>query len=168
MPDSSEIVVDLEATVAYIHDRVTEQAESFDFDQNVELRDRLNNVISEARTAGSLLEQTMLSQLEGGVRQVGSRLFKRKRSTNKRFRHDSIRGVIGHWARAKATDENGVTSPSLAVDNAMQALADLYVSPSTPAKVTRFEAYGIDAKAVTDYEDKGWRLEVEELDDRKD
>lgn len=168
MTNVEEEIVDLKATVDYIADKVTERADTFEFEDNVALRDALADVIEEAKKAQALLETTMLSQLEAGVRQIGSRLFKRKRNMVKRFRHDLIAAQLLRTARAEATNSDGETSVTKALDIVDVGFRKLYVSPSTQAKVTAFDAYGIDAKAVTDYEDKGWKVEVEELDPRKD
>lgn len=163
----AEVCNDLEATVRYIHDEITEHADSLDFDEALDLRDAINLVIAEARTAGSFLEAQMLVHLEAGAQQRGTRLFARKRVRVQRFAHDAIRAHIGRWARLRATDDNGEISIARAVDNAMEAMADLYLAPSTKAKVTRLTEYEIDTGAVSTWEDKGWALHVDDLDQRE-
>lgn len=163
--NTEETVGDLAAITTEIHDHVTEQADRYDFDDGVTTRDALLALIDEAKTAVSLLETTMLKHLEEGAQQRGSRLFKRKRVTAERFRHDLIRAAIASSARLSAADtETGEISATRAVDFAVQAMTDLYVSPSTKAKIGALDNYGIERKAVHAVENKGWKLDVEELD----
>jgi hypothetical protein len=166
--NTEETIGDLAAIQAEIHDRITEQADRFDFDEGVDTRDALLALIEEARAAVSLLETTMLGQLEAGVRQRGSRVFKRKRHTVKRWRHDLIAADLTRWARIEATDDDGVTSITKALNGLADAFRDVYVSPSTEAKVRALDKLRINRKAVLDVEDRGWKLEVEELDERED
>ena len=162
--NSEETIVDLGAIQDEIHDRITEQADSYDFEDAAATRQSLLDLIAEAKTAVSLLETTLLTQLEAsGSRQIGTLLFKRKPNRVGRFRHDSIRAAVAKFARTAACDDEGVTSPARAVDFAVQAMADLYVSPSTEAKVTGLRRIGLDKDAVLDQENKGYKLEVEDL-----
>lgn len=164
----AETIGDIDAIRAEIHDRVTEQADQHDFDEGVAMRDCLTALVTEAQAAIALIEQTMLSQLEAGAQQRGTRLFKRKRNTVKRFRHDLIEAGVQRFARREAADANGEVSVTKALDIAMIAMRKIYVSPSTPAKVGALDTYEIERKTVLEFEDKGWRLEVEELDARQD
>ena len=165
--NNDETLVDLKATVDYIRDRVTEHADEFDFDDGVAMHDALSHVIEEARRAQSLIDTALMTHLEAGARQIGTRLFVRKRNVVQRFKHDSIRAAVSRWARREATDEDGVTSVARAVDHAVMAMADLYVAPSTKAKVTRFDSYEVNHSEVMTSKDKGWKLEIQELDERQ-
>lgn len=161
---SDETVGDIEAIRAEIHDRVTEQADRFDFEDGAATRQALLDLIGEAQTAVSLLETTILGQLEAsGSRQIDKLLFKRKPNRVERFRHDSIKAAVAKFARVAACDDDGVVSPARAVDFAVQAMADLYVSPSTTAKTGGLSRVGLSKTDVTDLENKGYKLEVEDL-----
>jgi hypothetical protein len=164
-----EEVVDLAATVDYIRDRLVERADSFDFEDAAALRDAALEVKAAADLAASLLETTIVGQLEAQpVRTVGNRLFKRKRRTAKRFDHEAIAASVGQYAQQAAVDkETGATSVDAAVVAALQAMRELYLSASTQAKTTKFDRYGVDVDEVVSYEDQGWRLEVEQLDERQ-
>ena len=162
--NSEETIGDLEALASEIHDRITEQADSYDFEDGAATRQALLDLIAEAKTAVSLLETTMLGQLEGsGSRQVGTLLFKRKPNRVDRFRHDTIKAAVAKFARTAACDDNGEISPTRAVDFAVQAMADLFVSPSTGAKIGALDRIGLSKAAVIDQENKGYKLEVEDL-----
>jgi hypothetical protein len=163
-----EVLADLSITVTYIRDEITEEAESFDFDEAIALRDACLAVKAEAETAISLIDTTLLGHLEAGAQQRGTRLYKRKRNVVERFRHDLIRAAVATWARKEACDDNGEVSASKAVDNAVQAMVWLYVSPSTKAKIGALDGLGIERKTVSESEDKGWKLEIEQLDARTD
>lgn len=168
MSEHDETLTDLAATVDYIHDRVTEQADRLDFDDAYKMRDWCKAIEAEAKAAAAMIETTMLKHLEAGVQQRGSRIFKRKRNIVERFRHDLIAADLERWARLNATDDKGVTSVSKAIAGALDGMRDLYVSPSTKAKIGALDTYGMDRKKVSEREDKGWKLEVEELDARDD
>lgn len=164
----TEVLSDLGATVKYLRDEVTEQAETFDFDEAVALRDAALALKLECETAIGMIDTTMLTHLEAGARQLGSRLFKRKRNVVERFRHDLIKAAVARWARQQSCNDDGEVSPALAVDHAVQAMASLYVSPSTKAKISALDAYGIERNTVSESDDKGWKMIVEELDARVD
>lgn len=159
----SEITADLAATVDYLND-ITERADSTDFDDAAEIQAQLLKVRRATNDAITMLEQQMLSKLEKRkVATAGGRLFKRKRKTVRRDDHEVIARAVRDWAFAEATDKTtGVTNAQLAAERAVHAVRDLYISPSTTAKSTKFDRYGIEG--ATSFEDRGWQLEVERLD----
>lgn len=162
--NTEETVGDLAALTAEIHDHITEQADKYDFEDGAATRQALLDLIAEAQAAVSLLQTTMLGQLEAsGSRQIGSLLFKRKPNRVDRFRHDTIKAAVAKFARTAACDDNGEISPTKAVDFAVQAMADLFVSPSSTAKVGALDRIGLSKTEVIDQENKGYKLEVEDL-----
>lgn len=163
--NTEETTAELAATVDYLAD-ITEHAETYDFDEAVDLTDALVKVRKAADTAIGMIQSEMLRQLEGsGARVRGKRLFKRSKKWVVRHDHETIRNAVIDHAVDKATNRaTGEIDARTAIRSAATALASAYVSPSSTAKVTVLDALGLDRDAYVSRESKGYQLVVEDLE----
>lgn len=164
IPESMvELVFDLQATVDYIKDRVTEQADSFDFEELVAASDALQAVFTTTCESLGIVKGEQIRQLESArTRVVGTRVFTRIPKRIERFDHDTIRRSVNTLAVEYSDDVDA------AVKKATGMMGALYVVPSSKAKIGTLDALGIDRREVSSKETTGWDLRVEDLEPADD
>lgn len=160
--DLSELRVDLQATVTYINDQIGQQADTFDFDEAAGLLEDLGRVIDTAKLARDLLTQELLRQLEAGDREFDGRRMHRKTKSVERYDHDYLAvGVHLIALNRAANHDTGETSAAKAAEEAVGMMRDLYLNPSTKAKIGVIERLGLDKRKARTYVATGdYELEI--------
>lgn len=157
-----EVVGDLGALAGFIHDEVTEQSDQVSFEQAVELMDAVKAVERSCREAMSLLESELMRQLEGGARQVGTRVFARVDKYKDRVDHPTIeRAVVQHAVSAATDRETGEIDPRTAAVEAVRGMHDLYLAPATKVKTSKLKNYDVAFGVIQKVAD-GTKMEVVE------
>lgn len=147
---------DIEAMLDVLDD-ICNDSDAATFDEAVELMDGLERVKAGAAVAIDLLKMQMLSHLEdGGPRTIGDRTFKPIDDNVKRFDHDEILRIAAIQA---FMDENGeIRSPGEAVEILAETVKDLYLAPSTKAKLEAIDRLGVARDSVIEIERKGRKV----------
>lgn len=162
--NTDEILVDLQATKAFVNDEITQVADSIPIDECVTLVDELTRVAAVVRDAITMLNGSIMTQLEGGSRQIGHRVFAVAEDSVKRTNHAMVAGYVIDHAVAEATNkETGEVNARRAADIAVNDMQHLYVPPSKTATTAGLKRIGASPKAVNDYEFKGRKLRVVDL-----
>jgi hypothetical protein len=142
-----------------------EQSENMDFDDAVALVDAIKEMRSAAGVTISMLEMALLAQVEIAPRQVGGRAFIAVDDGPLRYEHDRIESQVIDWATLQATDrETGLTNAREAARQATWMMRQVYVSPSTTAKVAALKEMEIPMDEVRTKEKKGRKLHVVETE----
>ena len=139
-------------------------SDSVDFNEAVELMDELDQVRITAAIAIDLMKIQMLRQLEeGGPRTYRDRTFKVIDDNVKRFDHDEILRIA---ALNAFMDDNGeIRSPGVAVEILATTVKDLYLAPSSKAKLEAIDRLGVPRESVIENERKGRKVFIR--DNRK-
>lgn len=160
-----ETVAELRATVDYVRD-ITEQSDSMDIEELVAVQDELRRVQKAAGDAVSLCDTELLRQLEGGVRQIGQRVFARGKNYVSRHDHDAIAERVYEQAVESARDpDSGDVHALAALRTAINMMRRVYLAPATKAKTGVLEKLGVDRGEYESREFKGWQVSVTELDE---
>lgn len=169
MATHDEILADLQATVSYINNEVTERADSTPFEEAVALVDELERVKRSVGDAIALLNGELLKQVERGSRQIGQRVYAAVPDSKTRTDHDKVRVAVITYALDAATDkETGDVSPRVAADRATEYMMDLYVSPSKVATTRGLKRMGVSPRTINHYENTGKKLRIVDLSAPKD
>lgn len=162
-----EAIADLQATVDYLGS-LTNEADTLGFEAATDIRDEAKRVVKAAGDLVSFLEGKMLTELEAGSREYGGRVWVRKRKYVERHDHSVIARVARDAAIAAARDEEtGEVNSALALNAAIETMRQVYLSPSTKAKVTVVrDQLGVPTKNFVTREDKGWELDIVDLRDQ--
>lgn len=152
-----EIVADLQATVDYAA-RITELADTFDFETNADVRDALARAKTAIEAAIGMLDGELVRQLEDGDRIYGNERWMRTRKYTERTDHDVIVKAV---VNAAAMHED----PFRAAYDAAKAMQSLYVSNSTSAKKGAVDKLSVARDAVFSKDYTGWKVEREPLPD---
>lgn len=167
--DTREILVDLQATKAFVVGEITERADDTPFEEAVELVDELTRVAAAVKDAITMLNGSILKQLEGGSRQIGTRVYAVMQDSAKRTDHTAVRLAVINHAMEEATDAStGVVMARRAVGVAVNDMMHLYVPQSRVATTGGLKRIGASPKAVNYYENKGKKLTVVDLAMPKD
>jgi hypothetical protein len=172
MQNLNEIVNDLQATTSYVRGEVTEHADDFGFEEAVALVDELERIKRTVVEAIGMLDARKLQLLEGGSRQVGDRVFASIPDGKTRFDHSMIKAnvieqSVLHAAKNRA-DDGLKTIAQLAAETAVDRMLDIYVSPSTQAKVGGLDRVGVKKKEVANFEASGRKIQVVDLKLKQD
>lgn len=149
---------DLKAMIDVLDD-ITNASDAIDFDEAVELLDGLYEVIPAVKDAITLIKMQMLAKLEdGGPRTIGDRTFKPIDDNVKRFDHKEILRIAA--IRAFMDDNGEIRSTGDAVEILADTVADLYLSPSSKAKLEAIDRLGVARDSVIDVERKGRKVYI--------
>jgi hypothetical protein len=148
MPQFVPTVADILASCDVIRD-VEDAADSMPPAQAVESRIALEKVIKAARDAIGMLNTELLKRLDGqpAIVREGQKFYVGPKKESKTFDHDGIEAGVIRWVHAErepAWDERRK------VREAVHAMAQIYVSPSTDAKVTQLDAFDIPRRENAD------------------
>lgn len=143
-------------------DRLTEQSDSLSAEAAVSLLQPINDLISKARRAGSLVETQAKRTLEGQPRTIGNKVYASK-PTGK-WRPDQAR--LKSRAHVYATHDpvSGEKRKRLtiaqAVDLTIDLMYSLFVSPSQLPKEAGLKALGLNRKDFCEWEVTGSELKT--------
>lgn len=150
-----EMLADLQATVDYAG-RITELADSFDFETLADVTEALGRAKKAIETAAGMLEAEMVRQLEAGEKIHNGQSFKRVRKYTERTNHDAVIAAVVE----RATSCDGVIQ---AARYTAELMRDAYLSKSTDAKKGAVDKLSIARDAVYSKEYTGWKIEREEV-----
>ena len=170
MSNTEEVVADLGATVDYIKGEVTEQADTFSFEDILIYEEAVRLVQKAASEALAMLNTEKLNQLEkSGSRQIGSKVYARVPKHVDRFDHEAIAKAVRQIAKDEAVNRStGEVDLGLAVEKAVKIMDDLYVAPSSKAKIGTLDALAIPVREVRTREKKGHEIRVIDLEEKAD
>ena len=128
-----------------------------DFEPAVKMMDALEELKAHTAIAIDLIKMQMAAQLEdGGPRTIGTRHFKAVPNNVNRFDHDEI---LRQAALRAFMDDNGeIRSPGVAVEMLAASVKDLYLAPSSKAKLEAIDRLGVPRESVIDVERKGRKV----------
>lgn len=157
-----EVVADLQAHCAWVNDRITEYADSMEFEEAVAIQDELRRAKKAAEVAISMIDSQMMVRLEsGGPRQFGNRVFARVKDYVDRFDHDLLIATAARQGVEAAVDpDTGEVNASEAAEAAARTVQKLYLSPSSKPKVGVIDQLGVDRKKAKTREFKQWKVNV--------
>lgn len=140
---------------------IGEESDSVDFEEAVYLMDALDALKERTAEVIDLLKMQMLAKLEdGGPRDFGGRLFKAIDDKVKRFDHKEI---LRQAAIQAFMDDNGeIRKTGDAVELLATTMMDLYLAPSSKAKVGVLDRLGIDRDDVIEVERKGRKVFIKD------
>lgn len=130
-------------------DDVIENSESHTVEQAVDARATILAVLSRCKDAIAMLDQHLIKTLESPIVREGHLYEVKSKRERVRFDHGAIAGRVQTVALAWAVDENGEVSPLSAVQTAVQIMRDIYLSPSSTAKMGELDRYEIDRSVRT-------------------
>lgn len=150
-----EMLADLQATVDYAG-RITELADSFDFETLADVTEALRRAQSAIRTAEGMLEAEMVRQLEAGEKVYNGQRFYRTQKYTERTDHEAV-------VKAVAADAGLHDLPEVAALAAARRMEALYLSKSSNAKKGEVDKLSIARDAVFSREYTGWKIEREDV-----
>ena len=161
-----EVVADLQAHCAWVNERITEYADSMEFDEAVAIQDELRRAKKAAEVAISMIDGQMMARLEsGGPRQFGNRVFARVKDYVERDDpYALIAAAICEGVDSAVDVDTGAIDPHVAAEAAARTMQSLYLSNSSKAKVSVMDKLGVDRKAVRSREFKAWKVHVTEIE----
>lgn len=166
METNEEVVADVSTFADYIVDQVTNSADARTLDELAAQREVVQHLLGAVRTALAVIDQEMAKQLEGGARQIGDKVYARRKDYKERFLHSTIISFLRSAAVLKHTNkETGEIDYEMVAQDVANGLRELYLSDSTRAKVTALDRLGIPRDEVINREFVGYKLSVTELDD---
>lgn len=160
-----EEVADLQATVDYLK-AITERADTLDFATAVAIQDEARRVKAAADELVGMIDGELIKQLEGGARELpDGRLFKRSKQYVDRHDHEPlVAAAVRQGIEAWTHPDSGQVDAERAAESAVRALAKMFLSNSSKAKVTVTDQLGIERDAFVSREFKGWKVLVIEED----
>ena len=136
-----------------------EESDDMSFDLAIELRAASRELARQAKKTADLLEMEMLRQVEDGPKMVGTVNYFAVNDNKTTWDHDRIESDV--VARAKEAALDRQTGEFVADEAARQAadmMRQIYVSPSTTAKMGALSDLGVDIPTVRQRERKGRKL----------
>jgi hypothetical protein len=116
-------------------------SDSLDIESAVAHREAVNELMTAVRTTLALIDTQLVSILESPREINGNRYEVRKSDGKWRPDHSKVQGAV---KKAAIVDDNGEVRDTYdAVDRAMIAMEDLYVSASTMPKVGALDRLGL-------------------------
>lgn len=163
--NTDEMLVDLGATVSYVAG-ITENVDAMTFEQMVAIQDEARRVRAKADELIEMIDGELIRQLEGGAREYGGRLFKRSKRYVTRHDHEPLIALAARQGvEAWTHPDSGEIDAPKAAESACRALAKMFLSPSSTAKVTVVDRLGVDRDVYESREFKDWRVQVIEEDE---
>lgn len=148
-----EIVAELQATVDYAA-RITELADTFDFETNADVSVALGRAKTAIDLAMRMLDEEIVRQLEAGERVHNGERWKRERKYTERTDHDAVIDAVVE----QATHCTGVIEAARYAAELMRAT---YLSKSVDAKKGAVDKLSVPRDAVFSKEYTGWKIERE-------
>lgn len=143
-------------------DRLTEQSDELSAEAAVSLLQPINDLISKARRAGSLVETQAKRTLEGQPRTIGNKVYASK-PTGK-WRPDQAKLKSRAFFYATHDTVSGEKRKRLtiaqAVDLTIDLMYSLFVSPSQLPKEAGLKALGLKRKDFCEWEVTGSELKT--------
>jgi hypothetical protein len=145
-----------------------ESADSIGFEEAADLRVALLELDKATKDSLAVLSGELLRMVEAQPRRHDGRTYDRRPKRTWRFDHELIRHSITDIV-CEANHETGeVPDVAGAVVEALELHADIYVSPSTTAKVGGLKKVGLEKKQAGTYENQGYELDVVDTMIRED
>lgn len=165
MSNTREVVADLQATIDYLAD-ITERVDSMPFEDLVAVQDEARRVKAKADELVGMIDGELVKQLEAGARELpDGRLFKRSKRYVTRHDHDVLIGLaVRQGVEAWTHPDTGEVDAERAAESAARALARMFLSASSTAKVTVVEKLGVARDAFERREFKDWKVQIIEED----
>lgn len=163
--NTTEITADLQATIDYLADLI-ERVDTMGFEDLVAVQDEGRRVASKASELVGMIDGELIRQLEAGARETpDGRLFKRAKRYVTRHDHEPLIALAARQGvEAWTHPDSGEVDAPKAAESACRALAKMFLSPSSTAKVTVVEKLGVDRSTFESREFKDWRVQIIEED----
>lgn len=147
---------DVAAAEAVVRD-VGEMSDSIGFEEAADLRTALLTLLDATKGSLAVLETELLRQVEKQPRRYRGFTYDRKPKRSWRFHHEEIRQKTVSTILAQTGPVPGLKD---ALVDALDLHSDIYISPSTEAKVGGLKKIGLEKKDAGRYENKGYELDV--------
>jgi hypothetical protein len=145
-----------------------ESADSIGFEEAADLRVALLDLQTATKDSLAVLSGELLRMVEAQPRRHDGFDYSRRPKTSWRFDHELIRHKITDLVCAADHKTGEVPDVAGAVGEALELHADIYVSPSSPAKVGGLRKIGLEKKQAGTYENQGYELDVVDTMIRED
>jgi hypothetical protein len=149
------------AAMGDVLDEVNELSDSLTIEEAVAMLEAVKQLGAAVRTTIGLLETQLCNILES-ARTIDGRRYEIKNDGKWRPDHSKVEAAVKRYALVDTTTGE-LFEASAAVDRAMMAMKNLYVTPQGMPKVGGLEALGLDKPDVARFEKQGKRLSVQEV-----
>jgi hypothetical protein len=138
-------------------------ADQLEVDEATAFSELLGQLGSEVKRTASMIDTALKAHLEDGARQVGDRVYAKKRDGKTRFDHDHIGTRVA--ALAAIDTETGQIRESAhdAAREAVRLMMKLYVSPADKPHTVHLAALGLAKREVSRWEHTGTKIVVTDL-----
>lgn len=144
---------DLAAVADLIQDAIN-ATEALDLDGCVDYRIGADQVRAKAKELMDYCDMQMIRTAEGRTIVRDETLYEVGDAGHWRFDHDLIRDVVARIASMPDPETGEVGSAREVAARAAQLMHEVYVSPSTTAKVTALTAAGVEVPVIREWVDE--------------